>query len=459
MRAVLAVLAAVPTLALAQVGALNAAREAGAKQQAGTEVHMKAADAQVAEGAEPVAPAASAAEPASVEEGVDLNAEAAKLEHAEAAGRLEQEVGALPGTEVALSKDAPAGEAHKVVRGDTLWDLSAKYLQDPYSWPKIWSWNPEIANPHWIYPGNVVRLGPAGPAGVAAQAQGPAVEAPSDDSDLVQVPKELASFSVGSLDRPQELGEGDEVVVSGSRKIGYVAPSGTRTRRDSFVTATELAQSGAISAAFEDKLLLTTHDRAYATFAGDAAKLGQTYAIFRTERELRHPVDGKPFGYKTTILGAGRVVAVDGNQATVDITSAAEAIERGDRLGLLPAKPLAEVARRPNRKNVRGVIVASDVEVISEIGQHHYVYVDRGAADGVEPGNVFTVLRSGDPYGRDMTEARQDPNLPLEQVGALLVVEAKEHASTALVVKSERELLIGDRVEMRIAASTGVSSN
>lgn len=449
MRAVLAVLAAVPTLALAQVGALNAAREAGAKQQAGTEVHMKAADAQLAEGAEPVAPAASAAEPAPVEEGVDLNA---------AASRLEKEVGTLPGTEVALSKDAPASEAHKVVRGDTLWDLSAKYLQDPFAWPKIWSWNPEIANPHWIYPGNVVRLGPAG-AGAGAQAQGPAAEAPSDDSDLVQVPQELASFSVGSLDRPEELGTGDEVVVAGSRKIGYVAPAGTRTRRDSFVTATELAQSGAISAAFEDKLLLTTHDRAYATFAGDAAKLGQTYAIFRTERELRHPVDGKPFGYKTTILGAGRVVAVDGNQATVDITSAAEAIERGDRLGLLPAKPLAEVARRPNRRNVQGVIVASDVEVISEIGQHHYVYVDRGAADGVETGNVFTVVRSGDPYGRDMTEARQDPNLPLEQVGALLVVEAKEHASTALVVKSERELLIGDQVEMRTATSAGVSSN
>jgi hypothetical protein len=449
MRAVLAVLAAVPTLALAQVGALNAAREAGAKQQAGTEVHMKAADAQLAEGAEPVAPAASAAEPAPVEEGVDLNA---------AASRLEKEVGTLPGTEVALSKDAPASEAHKVVRGDTLWDLSAKYLQDPFAWPKIWSWNPEIANPHWIYPGNVVRLGPAG-AGAGAQAQGPAAEAPSDDSDLVQVPQELASFSVGSLDRPEELGAGDEVVVAGSRKIGYVAPAGTRTRRDSFVTATELAQSGAISAAFEDKLLLTTHDRAYATFAGDAAKLGQTYAIFRTERELRHPVDGKPFGYKTTILGAGRVVAVDGNQATVDITSAAEAIERGDRLGLLPAKPLAEVARRPNRRNVQGVIVASDVEVISEIGQHHYVYVDRGAADGVETGNVFTVVRSGDPYGRDMTEARQDPNLPLEQVGALLVVEAKEHASTALVVKSERELLIGDQVEMRTATSAGVSSN
>jgi hypothetical protein len=449
MRVALAVLAAVPTLALAQVGALNAAREAGAKQQAGTAAHMKAADAQFAEGAEPVAADAPAAQAAPADDSVNLNA---------AASRLEREVGALPGTEVAVSPGAPSSEAHKVVRGDTLWDLSAKFLKDPFAWPKIWSWNPEIANPHWIYPGNNVRLGPAGGA-VEAQAQAPVAEAPADDSDLAQSPKEIASFSVGSLDRPQELGDGDEVMVVGSRKIGYVAPSGTRTRRDSFVTPTELAQSGAISAAFEDKLLLTTHDRAYATFAGDPAKPGQIYAIFRTERELRHPVDGKPFGYKTTILGAGRVVAVDGQQATVDITSAAEAIERGDRLGLLPSKPLAEVARRPNQRNVAGVIVAADVEVISEIGQHHYVYVDRGSADGVEPGNVFTVVRSGDPYGRDMTAARQDPNLPREQVGSLLVVEAKEHASTALVVKSERELLIGDQVEMRAARSAGVSSN
>ncbi|HYO70640.1 MAG TPA: LysM peptidoglycan-binding domain-containing protein, partial [Archangium sp.] len=59
-------------------------------------------------------------------------------------------------------RESAPGEVHTVERGDTLWDLSQKYLGSPWYWPKVWSYNPEIANPHWIYPGNTVRFFPAG---------------------------------------------------------------------------------------------------------------------------------------------------------------------------------------------------------------------------------------------------------------------------------------------------------
>jgi hypothetical protein len=422
MRAALALLAAVPSLALAQAGALDAAREAGARQQAGTAAHQRAADAQLKDGAA----------------------------DADAAARLEGEVGALPGT------GAPAGptvegESYTVQRGDTLWDLSSRFLQDPWSWPKIWSWNPEIANPHWIYPGNVLRL-QAGQPGQAVAAG----EAPAVDGAELEPPRELADFSRADLNKPQEIGEGDEVGVTGSRKIGF-APRAVRPRKDSFVTRGELAQSGVVAAAFEDKLLLTVGDRAYARFERDVpVKVGQVYGIYRTERELRHPVHGKLFGYKTSTIGAARVTALDERAATIEITGASDAIERGAYLAPWPDAPSREVKPRPNQKQVDGVIVAAEVDIVSEIAEHHVVFVDRGTADGVEEGNVFTVLRSGDPYGRDIARTSADPRLPVEDIGSLLVVDAKEHASTALVVRSERELLTGDRVEMRVA---GAGSN
>lgn len=444
MRGALALLF-VPSLALAQAGALDAARNAGPAMNAGTEVRMRAADAQVAEPAPPSAPDGA----------VDLNS---------AASRLEGEVGPLPGTATeidGLAGPTVAGESYTVQTGDTLWDLSARFFQDPFAWPKIWSWNPQIANPHWIYPGNVLRLGGAGGA-PAPGAPALADAAPADDSDLVQPPKEMEDFSRVDMQKPQEIGEADDVLVAGPHKIGMVRTRGTLARRDSFVTSRELAESGVVTAAFEDKLLLTVHDRAYAQFnAGAPVKVGETYSLFRTERELRHPVTKQLFGYKTSVIGAARVVAVEPKAVTLEVTAASEPIERGAFLAPQAAKTLREVSPRPNEKAVAGVIVGADVEVVSEIGEHHVVYVDRGTADGVQDGNVFTVLRSGDPYGREMSAGvPSDARLPIEEIGALLVVDAKERASTALVVKSLRELLIGDRVEMKVAgAQAGAGSN
>lgn len=366
---------------------------------------------------------------------------------------IEAEVGALPGTGAPVGPTIE-GESYTVQRGDTLWDLSARFLQDPYSWPKIWAANPQVANPHWIYPGHTLRLG-AGAAGAVGAPGTAEVIAPSDDSDLAQVPEELADFSLADTKKPQDFGEGDEVAVSGSRRIGVLAKGGGHARHDRFVTRGELAESGVLGAAFEDKMLLTVGDRGYARFEQTVpVKVGQTYAVFRTDRELVHPVSHRPFGYLTTVLGAARVVALDGRTASLVLTAANDAIERGAYLAPWPDRASREVVQRPNQQVVGGVLVAAEAAVTSEIGEHHLVFVDRGTADGVKDGNVFTVVRKGDPYASKASPVADA--LPDEDIGALLVVDAKEHASTALVVKSRRELLVGDRVELRVGAQNGV---
>jgi hypothetical protein len=244
--------------------------------------------------------------------------------------------------------------------------------------------------------------------------------------------------------------------VVGPYKIGYVPPKGLYARRDSFVTPRELQESGTIVASFEEKLLLSLHDRAYVRFTEKAkVKTGESYIIYKTERPVRHPVTGELFGYQTTIIGGAKVVAVDDKAVTVDVSNAFEPIERGALVGLRMDKIVKQVQRRPNQHRMDGYIIAAQQEVISEIGEHHVVFVDKGRADGVEEGNVFTVIRSGDPYGRAMNEIMRDADLPKEDVGTLIVVDAQQTSSAALVVRSFRELYVGDKVEMRSGAAPG----
>jgi LysM repeat protein len=441
----------VPAAALAQAAALEQARQAGAVQQAGTDAHQRAADAQ---GEEAKATSAPREEPAAPGEqpGIDLGNAAAQLQN-----EPDQATTPAPGNAPA----APAPDAYTVKPGDTLWDLSGRFLNNPWYWPKVWSYNPEITNPHFIYPGNVVRFaggteeGPTRLEPVQQVAGGPA---PADDEDLA-APRELEDFTRADMKKPQQIGEADDVTVVGPYKIGYVPPKGVYARHDSFVTKRELEESGTITASFEEKLMLSVQDRAYAGFAQPAkVKPGESYILYKTERAVTHPVTGALFGYQSTIIGSAKVVAVDDKAATIEIVQAFEPIERGALIGPWTDKLLKQVQRRPNQRALDGFIIAAQENLVSEIGEHHMVFVDKGRADGVEEGNVFTVIRSGDPYGREMNEIMLDRHLPKEDVGTLLVVDAQQTSSAALVVRSLRELYVGDKVEMR-SASSGSGGN
>ncbi len=376
-----------------------------------------------------------AAEPAGAEPGAEPAAESA----ASARRAAEGDTVAIPPVDASVPMSDASGNApdtYTVVPGDTLWDLSGRFLNNPWYWPKIWSYNPEITNPHWIYPGNLLRFYPS------------AEEAPARVEPMVaeEEPRELEA---------PELVDEDAVAVAGPYKIGYVPPQRRLARHDTFVTPRELAESGKIEAAFEEKLMLASLDHGYARFENAAnVKTGETYVVYKTVRPIYHPVTHELFGYQSTVLGSARVVAVDDRAATLVIAESLEPIERGALLGPWTDKLVRPIERKPNQATLDGHIIASQAAVVTQVGEHHIVIVDKGAADGVQEGNAFTVVRSGDLYGRDPHVAPWDPSLPREDVGDLLVIDVKERASTALVTRSLKELLIGDRVEMR-PGSTG----
>lgn len=344
----------------------------------------------------------------------------------------------------------PPPDTYTIRPGDTLWDLSGRFLNNPWYWPKIWSYNPEITNPHWIYPGNLLRFFQGGEE---APGQVTPVSPEVAEEEEAEPVRDLEDLSRVDMAKGPTEEEKDAVGVAGPYKIGYVAPRTVFASHDAFVTPRELEESGSIRAAFDEKTMLSSRDRAYAAFkAKGAAKVGETYAVYRTVRPVKHPVTGEMIGYQSVILGSAKVVAVDDKAVTVTIGAAYEPIERGDMLGPWTQKSYRAVPPKANAKSLQGYIVTTPVEILTQLAEHHVVFVDKGKADGVEEGNRFVVVRAGDPRGSKETIPAWDSTLPIEDVGSLLVVDVKEHASAALVTRSLSELAPGDRVEMRAGA-------
>lgn len=322
---------------------------------------------------------------------------------------------------------APAAEGgvHTVRSGDTLWDISGRYLQSPWYWPRVWSFNPQIENPHWIYPGDQIRLGPDGAGQVAGE--------------------ELPPLSMGSFDPVAS----DDIQVAG--RIGTYLPRKLHAPRIGFVSEEELDQSGVLDRSWEEKTYLMEGDRIYIGWTSNQpVEVGADYLIFRTERKVSHP-EGGSVGHLTRILGTARVVDANPDEAYVSaiITRSIQEIVRGDRVGPMAHALSERIDRVANEANVDAVIVGTLEENLSELGQGHVVFLDRGRTDGVTPGNTFQVLRAGDGLQDDGYTPMYDETMPAENIGSLVVIDVREKTAAAVVVRSVRELRAGDRALMR----------
>ncbi|HZH14006.1 MAG TPA: LysM peptidoglycan-binding domain-containing protein [Archangium sp.] len=343
-------------------------------------------------------------------------------------------------------RESAPGEVHTVERGDTLWDLSQKYLGSPWYWPKVWSYNPEIANPHWIYPGNNVRFFPAGeevPSRVEAGV-GPA------PMEMVAEAGEGAETELGPL-------SGEESVTAVG-KLTYEPKAARTVMTQGFVTARELDEAGRIEGAATGAEMLSFPDVAYVRFKRKAdAKLGDRYVIFHTLEAVKHPVTGKPAGYLTEFVGTLKVVALGENFVKAQVMDSWDAVMRGDLVGPFGERLVESVVQRRNEKEVQGYIVTALVPHLTLTAEHHFLVIDKGSADGVQMGNTFTIMRPGDTTQQRVLELelpgekkKKGPALPLENVALCLVTEVKERTSNCVLTYSIQEVAPGDRAVMRV---------
>lgn len=316
------------------------------------------------------------------------------------------------------------GDAHAVREGDTLWDLCAKYLNSPWYWPKIWSYNPQLTNPHWIYPGNEVRFYPGDEALPTEIDVGRAITV--DDDDLAI---------------PGALTDDDLVQTVGTIETGKVALDSVWTSRVGYVSLSAVERAGRVTTSAEEAILLSDFDQVYIR-SGQPLKQGERFAVFRALRRIRHPITGEDYGYAVEVVGTAEVIDTSPEVATARIIQAYRGIERGDMVGPMPDSFFTRVEPVPNSGKAKGYVLETAGDVLGPLGEHHIVYIDRGRRHGVQSGNTFTVYHRGDGY------TRRTQGLPNEEVGTLMVLDAQDEASTAIVMASSREISVGDKVEM-----------
>lgn len=325
--------------------------------------------------------------------------------------------------QAAATGDPSLGEAHSVESGDTLWDLCEKYLNSPWYWPKIWSYNPQLTNPHWIYPGNEIRFYPGDeqlPTEVAV------------DTSLAEAGEDLTI--------PGQLTDDEMVRTVGTIETGRGARGSVFTTRVGYVSRAAMEQSGRVVNSSSESVLLSDYDRLY--IEGQGIEQGARLAVYRATREIVHPITGESYGFAIEIVGAVDIVEVGDAVATGRVARAYASIGRGDRVGPFPDGFTRRVRRVPNQATVKGYVLETVGAVLGPVGEHHLVYVDRGRNHGVQRGNTFVVYQRGDRY---TFETR---GLPLEPIATLMVLDVQAEASTAIVTASVHEFGVGDKVEM-----------
>jgi hypothetical protein len=328
-------------------------------------------------------------------------------------------------------------EFHTVVRGDTLWGLSGQYFTSPWQWPAVWALNPQITNPHWIFPGDQVRLLNA--AAVAA------VTAPAP----AQTPTNL-----GGRIRPARYPRGTVFL-----------------REEAWASPEEVTASGSIVGAPEDTMLLSDGDQVYIEFRRRAPNVGETYTVYTNGMQTQH--SDRDAGAVVRVLGTVVVDSWDGQRkiATARITESIEPIERGERVAIVQ-RQFNPVPPVPNERDLTAHVVAMPTPR-SIVGTDYVVIVDRGSQDGVRLGNRFFLTERGDPWrstvsnmgrvarlqeiDRDGDGVVDSPHsaerlpaeLPLEVRGEVIVVAVHPRTCVGLVTLTSSEIEIGAPVVMR----------
>src|SRR6266478_2120290 len=328
-----------------------------------------------------------------------------------------------------------APDRYVVQRGDTLWSIATKFLNDQWRWPEIWRMNQEqIRNPHNILPGDVLVL------------------------DRSVSPPQLRIAEAGA-------GAGPGLGVAGGEKLlpriytqplsSEAIPAISPKSIEPFLTQPLLIEEGGLArapriiATEENRVNLGAGNVAYVSgFGGSDAPVWQ---IYRTGRPLVDPDNQRTLGFEAVFLGTAQVTR-GGEPATVHIVNSKKEISAGDRLIQAPPPTILQYVPQAPSSAVSGRMIGLyDTLAASVGGRDSIISINRGRRDGLEVGHVLAVYRNVVIYdqkdylkSRDRSPAIQ---LPPERYGLVFIFRTFDSVSYALVMESSRPVQGGDIVQ------------
>ncbi len=312
-----------------------------------------------------------------------------------------------------LREDHP--QRYVVVKGDTLWDISAKFLKSPWKWPDIWAANQYIENPHLIYPGDVLVL---------VYRDG----APQLILERNQVVKLSPSIREGEVD--------NAIPALALDVIRPFLSNNTILTNEHDVMGSPYVVAGS-----EGRIISGAGDIVFAKGRFDDSC---RFNIYRKGQVFVDPETTEVLGYEMLYIGTANRTAFQGEIATLAVIKTAEEIRLGDHV--LPnaeAEIIASYYPKSPASVVNGRILAVE-DGVTQIGLHSIVIINKGTREGIALGDVLAVQRQGntvkDPYTHELIQ------LPPVRGGIVMIVKTFDKLSYGLVMESTQPLEVGDGV-------------
>ena len=347
---------------------------------------------------------------------------------------------------VPLSELAPnAPDSYTVKSGDTLWDISKLFLKSPWRWPELWGMNlNEIANPHRIYPGQVLYLDKTSGRARLSVRRGGA----SGPEGTIKLSPRTRYESLSGLALP---------TLNPSLIEPFLA-------EPIVVDEDTVKLAPRIVAGNDDRVLLARGDRAYARGEPGSPVVEvpgpiKQFRIFRNATPLKDPATGEILGYEAQYLGRANLQRgestdtqqINGKEvtsvvpATIDIVSAREEMRAGDRLLTEPPRPMESyVPRAPTQTVEGGRIVSVYGNAVRFAAQNQVVAINKGTRDGIQSGEVLAILKNGATIVDKTSDAKETLKLPNERIGLLMVFRPFEKVSYALILEVSDTPKAGD---------------
>lgn len=312
-----------------------------------------------------------------------------------------------------LRSDAP--ERYQVDAGDTLWDIAGRFLHAPWQWPQLWQHNPQIANPHLIYPGDELVLRDCHGSPCLALERG---------QNVVKLSPQVRTLPHREAVAPIPM----EVVRAFLREHRVVD------------NTEELRELAYVVAGDDRRLISGAGDRLYVR--GDVPRHGQVGIYRQSDPYLA--MDGTPLGLELINVGVARHVNTEGDIAQLEVVSSHQEVRTNDIILPLEERELSsEFIPRAPLNIIKGDVIAVPGGV-RFIGRFQVVTLDLGTLDGLQAGHVLRVHQQGelinDPRTQELVQ------LPSTEAGIVMVFKPYDHVSYALVMQASRVLEVGDQV-------------
>ena len=328
-----------------------------------------------------------------------------------------------------LAPGAP--DSYTVKRGDTLWGIAKVFLKDPWYWPEIWQVNPQVQNPHLIYPGDTLHLVYVNGRPRIVLQPG-SLERGNGARVMARVRSQPLEAAVTTIPYETVAAFMNKPMVLEERQI----------KTSPYVLSTR-----------DSHVVMSEGNTVYARGFTAPVELGAHYNLVRVGEALRDPDDNRILGYNGVYTGTGHVTR-GGDPATLIMTQSTRETYPGDKL--LPGDvdvPLDFMPSPPKMKVKGRIMLVSDG--VSIIGQYEVVVINRGIRDGLQPGNVLAVYSASEPvYDNSKNGFVHAPSLfakkvelPEERTGTFMVFKTFDRMSFGLIMEATDVIRVADDVQ------------